>query len=307
MKPRNERLLQSHHEIERPHLSAVGVSGELETDPEGLGVQHRPRLVGQQDQLSAGVAIAEGAPERLLGREPTVMNGGAVVDPGQIESNGTVVNSHPLVAQHPNAESIELAQPGFRTRKIFMVAGHEKHAVRCPERGQRRDGGRELCDRPVNEIAGDRDEVGRERIGLPDDLLDEGSTDGGTDVEVGELDDSKSVLVGRQPVESNAHPAHLDRFTHRSKGGPRQSGGQGSGHARGQPGEQRPTPEIERSRRRDAPCDRRQQSQQVGRNEDREQQKHDPEPDVTSPNESSAHSPLSASENQREGNACREQ
>ena len=87
MKPRNKRLLQSDHQVERPHLAAVGVAGELEPDPEGLGVQQRPRLMRQQHQLATGIAIVQGAPERLLGRQPSVMNGGAIIDPSQIEPN----------------------------------------------------------------------------------------------------------------------------------------------------------------------------------------------------------------------------
>ena len=64
---------------------------------------------------------------------------------------------------------------------------------------------------------------------------------------------------------------------------------------------------IERWRRCDAPCDGRQQFQQITGNDHREQQKHDPEPDITSPNESAAEIALSAPENQRERNARCEQ
>ena len=67
MKPRHERLLQSDHEVERPYLAAVGVTGELEPYPEGLGVEQSARLVRQQDQLTAGIAIEEGAPKGFLG------------------------------------------------------------------------------------------------------------------------------------------------------------------------------------------------------------------------------------------------
>ena len=70
MEPRDERLLQSDDEVERPHLAAVGVAGELEPDPEGLGVEQRARLVRQQDQLTAGIAIAEGAPKASSGESP---------------------------------------------------------------------------------------------------------------------------------------------------------------------------------------------------------------------------------------------
>jgi len=67
MKPRHERLLQSDHEVEGPHLATVGVARELEPYPEGLGVEQRPRLVRQQHQLTIGIAILEGPSERFLG------------------------------------------------------------------------------------------------------------------------------------------------------------------------------------------------------------------------------------------------
>ena len=54
MKTGNERLLKSDHEVERPHLAAVGVAGELQTDSEGVGVEQSPRLVREQDQLAPG-------------------------------------------------------------------------------------------------------------------------------------------------------------------------------------------------------------------------------------------------------------
>src|SRR5450631_23875 len=307
MKPRHERLLEPDHEVERPHLTAVGVAGELETYPEGLGVEQRPRLVRQQHQLATGIAIVQGTPEGLLGRRPTVMNGRAIVDPGQIEANGPVANRYPLVAQYSNAQAIELVQPGFRTGEVFVIAGHEINAVRGLEPGQRLDCRSELSDRPINEISGDGDEVRRERVGARDDLFDERPTDGRPHVNIGELDDSKSVLRAWQAVESDAHPSHLDRFAHRSKGGRRQAGDQNSGHAGGQPGEQRSALRIEGWGRCDAPPDHRQQAQQIGRTDDREQQKHDTEPDITSPNESPAEIALSAPENQREGDARCEQ
>src|SRR5439155_494512 len=92
-----------------------------------------------------------------------------------------------------------------------------------------------LSDRPINQISGDGDEVGDQLIGAPDDFLDKGSADGGPHVDVGELDDSKSVLRGGESVESNANPSHVDRFAHRSEGGCRQSGDESRGDTRSQP------------------------------------------------------------------------
>jgi len=44
-------------------------------------------------------------------------------------------------------------------------------------------------DGAVDEIARDDHEVGRESVRFTHDVLDEPTTDGGTDVDVGELDD----------------------------------------------------------------------------------------------------------------------
>ena len=67
------------------------------------------------------------------------MNGGAIVDPRQIESNRSVVNGHPFIAQCANTETIELVQPVLRAREVLVIAGHEVDAVPSLELRQRRD------------------------------------------------------------------------------------------------------------------------------------------------------------------------
>jgi hypothetical protein len=264
-------------------------------------------LVRQQHQLATGIAIDEGAPEGLLGSEATVMNRGAIIDAGQIETNGAIANGHPLVTQYTNAKSIELAQPGIRPGKIFVIAGHEIDPVGCLESRQRLDCLGQPLDRPVDQISRDGDEVGPERVGALDDLLDEASTDGRPHVDVGELDDSKSVLRARQPIESDAHRSHFDWFAYRPEGGRCQPRDQGPGRPRDQTSEQRSAPGIEGLRGCDAPCDRPQQPQQITGNQNSEQQKHDAEPDITKPNEPLTKSTGPARENQRDWNARREQ
>src|SRR3954465_8926667 len=154
------------------------------------------------------------------------MNGGGGFDSGQIEANRSIVNGHPLIAQYTNTKSIELAQPGVRTGEIFMVARDEIDAVRSPEGPQRLNSLGQLFDGPVDEISCDGDQVRDERVGAPDDLFDEASTDGRPHVDVGELDDSKSALRGGEPVEPDGHLLYIDWFAPRANGGRRHSGDQ---------------------------------------------------------------------------------
>ena len=68
----------------------------------------------------------------------------------------------------------------------------------------------QLVDAAVDEIAGDGDEVGLERVGGRHHLLDEGAIDGlPADVDVGELDDGEAVERLRQSRQRHLDFAHL--------------------------------------------------------------------------------------------------
>ena len=149
---------------------------------------------------------------------------------------------------------------------------------------------------------------GVERVGARHDLLDERAPNRRPDVDVGELDDPESVLRARQRDERDPHPTHLDRLAHRAERGGRQAADQQPRSRRGEPRERTFAARgsnggAAATRRRD----RRQQAQQIGRNDDREQQKHDAQPDVARPDESPTEIALSATEDQRDGHARREQ
>ena len=138
-----------------------------------------------------------------------------------------------------------------------MIAGHEVDAVPRAQSAERLNGGGELRDAAVNEISGDGNQVRFERVGARHDLLHERATYRRTDVDVGQLDDPEPVLLGRQPIERDAHATHFDRLTDRSEGDGGQTADQQTGRRRGEAGQRRPPLGIERRHRRDAPSDRR--------------------------------------------------
>jgi hypothetical protein len=117
------------------------------------------------------------------------------------------IDPHALVAQHPHAELAQVREPRLDARVVLVVAGHEERAVRRPQLGERRDHVAESRDRPVDEIAGDRDEVGRELVHAPHDLGEEPPVHRRPGVHVGDLRD-------REPVERRRQPRQHDRHVH---------------------------------------------------------------------------------------------
>ena len=213
---RQELLLQANEVAERPDLAAVRVSGDLQSDAERRRVEQRPRLVRQQHQLALRIASLQRARHRRRGREAAVSMRGAIVDSAQIEAGIVFANRDPFVAEHANAEPLKLAQPRVGARKVLVIAGNEEDAVARAQFGEWRDRVAQHADAAVDEIAGDRDDVGRERVGAVDDVLDDVAPDRRADVEIGDLGDGQAVVRARQARQTNANPANLHRPQRRS-------------------------------------------------------------------------------------------
>ena len=116
--------------------------------------------------------------------------GGAIVDSAQIEAGIVFANRDPFVAEHANAKPLKLVQPCVSARKILVIAGNEENAVARAQFGKWRDRIAQHADAAVDEIAGDRDDVGRERVGAVDDVLHDFAPDRRADVQIGDLGDA---------------------------------------------------------------------------------------------------------------------
>ena len=143
---------------------------------------------------------------------------GTILDAAQVEAGVAFTNGDAFVAKHANAEPRELFHPLIRAREILVIAGNEEDAVAGAQVGQRRDGVAQRAHAAVDEIAGDGDDVRRERVGAVDDVLDDVAPDRRPDVEIGDLDDRQSVLRARQPREPHADAADLHRPQRRPDG-----------------------------------------------------------------------------------------
>jgi len=52
-----------------------------------------------------------------------------IVDPGQVEARRRVADGDPLVAQHADAQLLEVSDPLPGARVVLVVAGDEVHTV----------------------------------------------------------------------------------------------------------------------------------------------------------------------------------
>ena len=82
-----------------------------------------------------------------------------------------------------------------------MVAGDEESAVARTQRAERFGVRREVLDRAVDHVAGDRDQVGFQLIDAIDDRLHVVALDRRADVDVAQLDDGEVDQRRRQPPD----------------------------------------------------------------------------------------------------------
>ena len=83
-----------------------------------------------------------------------------VVDPRQVENLTVAFDRDVLVPQDAYAQLGEVLAPARGVGVIFVIAGHEEGAKAGGQPGQGRDLARQVFHGRVDEIAGDRDDVG---------------------------------------------------------------------------------------------------------------------------------------------------
>ena len=98
-----------------------------------------------------------------------------------------------------------MGDPGGRVPVVLVVAGHRVDAVACVQAGERRDVGRELGDATVDEVAGQHDQIGADRVGAIGDPLRERLAERRADVDIGQVRDQ--VALDPEARQHDAHPA----------------------------------------------------------------------------------------------------
>ena len=207
VQPADERLVQPSEPVERHHLASVHVPRELQVHVGRHGVRQRLRLVREQHDGPRRIAPRE-RPGHVLPVVREHAPRARVVDACEVEQAAADLDA--LVAQHADAERLQVRDPRVRPRVVLVIAGDEEHAVARAQVAQRLDERRELLDRTVDQIARDDDHVGRQGVRLADHLLHEVAPDGRPDVHVGELHDAIPRRGARQACQRDAHAPHVE-------------------------------------------------------------------------------------------------
>ena len=116
-----------------------------------------------------------------------------VVDAGEVEARRAAADRDALVAQVAHAEPRDLGDPRIGAGVVLVVAGHREHAVLRAQLAERRDIVAQIVDRAVDQVAGQRDQIRRQRVGVRDHALDERAIDRHADVQVRELHDREAI------------------------------------------------------------------------------------------------------------------
>ena len=163
---RPERLLQPHEVPERPDLAAVRVPGES-----AARRRTAPHRAASAAGGPAARARASGRARRARAPAPPPAAGrrSDAADRSSMPARSKPSSPSPIetrsLRKHANTEPRELFHPRLRAREIFVIAGHEEDAVARAQVGERRDGVAQLAHAAVDQVAGDGDDVGRERVG----------------------------------------------------------------------------------------------------------------------------------------------
>ena len=133
------------------------------------------------------------------------MTAAVVGHAGQHQPRAAVLDHHMLVVQDADAQARQFRQPGIDTGVILVIAGDEEAAVARLQASQRGHVPAQFGHAAVDQVAGDRHQVGLEVIDGLDDAFDVALADGGSDVEVADLDDGEAVQRRGQVRERNGN------------------------------------------------------------------------------------------------------
>ena len=140
----------------------MGVAGELQVEAGGLGRLGAARLVREQQAQRArgGLPASARAGSLALARSkwPALKS----LTPATHQRRLAAPDRHMLVGEHREPEPAQLGHPGGGARVVLVVAGDEEGAFARTQVGERGDVRRELAHRAVDQVAGDRHQVGVE-------------------------------------------------------------------------------------------------------------------------------------------------
>ena len=190
------------HERPREELAGVRVSRQLQVEAGLLGQRRDLRIV-RQEQTEGRPRVAVGREVRTWPRVGIGHSRGEIDDAADQEACRATRDGDVGVAEHAKSHRLEVRRPRRRPRVVVVVAEHEERPVPGRQRLERRDVKRQPRHRPVHDVAGQRDEIRRERLRHVDDPLDVCEPHRRTGVQIADLHDPESVEIRRQPLHGN--------------------------------------------------------------------------------------------------------
>src|SRR4051812_45741107 len=110
-----------------------------------------------------------------------------------------------FVEQHVQTEAPEFSNPRSRPRVVLVIAGDQKCAMAGSEPAQRSRMTTELANGSVDDITGDRNEIGTQAIDRIHDRIDILLADRMAHVHIADLSDGKSMQRFRQVQDRYIH------------------------------------------------------------------------------------------------------
>src|SRR3546814_1689493 len=104
-----------------------------------------------------------------------------------------------FIEQHAQPKTAAFVQPGVDAVVVLVIAGDVIAAVPRTQLRQRRDMTAQPIDVAVDDVAGQRNQIGIESVDAPDDRIEIAALDRRSDMNVAELDDDEAGQRGGQP------------------------------------------------------------------------------------------------------------
>ena len=115
-----------------------------------------------------------------------------------------------LVPKRTDAEASQKSKPGVGTGVVLVVSSDEKRSELGADLAQVAYRIAELRNRAVDQVSGDRHDVGIEPVDLAHDVLDKAPADRRSHVHVSELDETKATQLLGQFLQTDREPLDFD-------------------------------------------------------------------------------------------------
>lgn len=196
-------ISQAREPTARPDLAAMRMTRELKINAELTRALEDTGPVREEHERAIGVPTCQCSLQGLVGVNERAE---LIVDAREIEPGSAGSDEDSIVPQCTPTELLAAAHPGIRAGVDVVVAGNEVHPVSCRKRSERLDLPADVLDLPIDEIASHCHEVWKKRVHAIGDFFRKAPAMDRADVEVGDLNDPKSIEMRWPAIEVNVDP-----------------------------------------------------------------------------------------------------